>query len=276
MKGKKPQVFLVTGAASGIGAASAKLAVSLGHNVMLADINIEDARKLADLLGDRAAAIKLDIRSPAQWEQALDATVARFGRLDVLVNNAGIVCTGYARNVPLEQHQRTIDTNFMGPVTGILAGLHRFRGQGYGHVVTVCSMTSFLPFPGLATYGASKHALRAFHHAVAFEERYSPIDFTIVHPTATETPMLEQEARDDSASLAFVAEAVTAEFVAETLMTAIRKKSVEVFMPPKQARMIRMLGTDPKKMRGLLDSMEAVGKDSQQARRGATADVTSK
>jgi NAD(P)-dependent dehydrogenase (short-subunit alcohol dehydrogenase family) len=267
MKGKKSQVFLLTGAASGIGAASARLAVSLGHSVMLADVNIDDARKVAASLGDQAAAIKLDIRSPEQWEDAFDATIAAFGRLDVLVNNAAIVCTGYARDVPLEQHQRTIDTNFMGPVTGTLAVLKRFREQGYGHVVTVCSMTSFLPFPGIATYGASKHALRAFHHAIALEERHSPIDFTILHPTATETPMLEQEARDDAASLAFVADAVTPEFVAETLLTAIRKKSVEVFMPPDQAHAVRMLGTNPKKMRELFETMEAIGRDAQLARR---------
>lgn len=269
MKSQKQQVILLTGAASGIGAASARLAVSLGHQVMLADVNIEDARIIAESLGENAAAVNLDIRSSAQWEKALDATIKRFGRLDVLVNNAAIVVTGYARDVPLEHHQRTMETNFMGPVTGTLAALRRFREQGYGHVVTVCSMTAFLPFPGIASYGASKQALRAFHHALALEERHSPIHFTIVHPTSTETPMLEQEAQDDAASLAFVSDVVTPEFVAETLLTAIRKKSVEVFMPPEQARAIRMLGTDPKKMRKLLDTMETIGKDAQLARRAA-------
>ena len=263
----KSRVFLLTGAASGIGAATARLLVSQGHSVMLADINAKGARQVAGPLGGNADAVALDITSAAGWERALDATIARFGRLDVLINNAAIVVTGNARDVPLEQHRRTIDTNFMGPVAGMLAALKRFRRQGGGHIVTVCSMTSFVPFPGIASYGAAKHALRAFHHAVALEERREPIAFTIVHPTATETPMLEQEAQDDSCGFAFVAEAVTPEFVAETIVAAIKKKAIEVFMPPEQARMIRMLGTDAKKMLKMYDQIEVIGKDAQKARR---------
>jgi len=269
MKSKKFGVMLLTGAASGIGAASARLAVALGYRVMLADINVQGAREIAKSLGEKAAAVELDICSEAQWERAIAATIERFGQLDILVNNAAIVCTGYARDVAVKQHQRTIDTNFMGPLKGMLAALRHFKQQGHGHLVTVCSMTSFLPFPGIASYGASKHALRAFHHALALEERTGPVHFTILHPTSTETPMLEQEAQDDAVALAFVSESVTPEFVAETLMVAIRKKSIEVYMPPEQGRSIRALGTDPKKMRSLLDTMEAIGKDVQQARRAA-------
>ncbi len=267
MKAKKSSVFLLTGAASGIGAATARLAVAQGHQVMLADVNVSGAGEIAESLGDNAAAVQLDIRSDAAWEQALDATVARFGRIDVLLNNAAIVHTGYARDVPLEFHQRTMDTNFIGPLTGTLAALRRFRAQGHGHVVTVCSMTAFLPFPGIASYGASKQALRAFHHAVALEERETPIHFTIVHPTSTETPMLEQERNDDAASLAFVSDAVTPEFVAEVVMDAFRKKSIEVFMPPEQAYALRLLGTNPKKLRILFDQMDSIGKEAQRVAR---------
>ncbi len=270
MRKKKPQVILLTGAASGIGAASARHAISLGHSVLLADINLKGARELAASLGERAHAVELDICSAAQWERALDTAYRHFGQLDILINNAAIVCTGYARDVSLEQHQRTLNTNFMGPLTGTLATLKRFREQGHGHVVTVCSMTAFMPFPGIASYGASKQALRAFHHALALEERHGPVHFTILHPTATETPMLEQEAQDDAASFAFATESVTPEFVAETLFKAIRKKSIEVFMPPEQARAVRMLGTDPKKLRNLFDTMEEIGKQTQQARRSAS------
>lgn len=263
------KVILLTGAASGIGAASARHATSLGHKVMLADINGDGARAVADALGSAAAAIDIDIRSEKQWDLAFQATVSRFGRVDILINNAAIVCTGLARDVSITDHQRTIDVNFMGPLRGMLAALRHFKAQGHGHIVTVCSMTSFMPFPGIASYGASKQALRAFHHAVALEERNSSIDFTIVHPTATETPMLEQEAQDDAASLAFVTEPVTPELVAETIFKAIGKKSIEVCMPPEQARAIRSLGTDARRLRSLVDTMTTIGMDSQRARRAA-------
>jgi short-subunit dehydrogenase len=128
-------------------------------------------------------------------------------------------------------------------------------------------MTSFLPFPGIASYGASKHALRAFHHALALEERHSPVHFTIVHPTATETPMLEQEEKDDSCAFAFVADPVTPEVVADTILIAIKKRSVEACMPPEQARPVARLGTDPKRLRKMYDQIEAIGKHAQRERR---------
>ena len=263
----KSQVFLITGAASGIGAATARQLVSQHQLVVLADINVAGANRVAADLGDNAHVVHLDITSAASWELAIDATVDRFGRLDVLVNNAAIVVTGNACDVSVEQHQKTIDTNFMGPLTGILAALRRFRAQGHGHIVTVCSMTSFLPFPGLASYGASKHALRAFHHAVSLEERHGPIHFTIVHPTATETPMLDQEARDDSCGFAFVADPVTPQAVADTILSAIKKKAIEVCMPPEQARPVARLGIEPKRLRKMFDQMEAIGKEAQKSHR---------
>jgi NAD(P)-dependent dehydrogenase (short-subunit alcohol dehydrogenase family) len=267
MSEPQSQVFLVTGAASGIGAAIVRLIVARGQSVMLADINLVAAEGIAEALGPRAAAIALDITSPEDWERGIAATYARFGRFDVLINNAAIVETGYARDLSLARHQRTIDTNFMGPLTGTLGALAAFRKQGHGHIATVCSMTAFLPFPGLASYAASKHALRAFHHAVALEERREPIDFTIVHPTSTETPMLEQEEKDDACGFAFTARAVSPEFVAEVVLNAIDEKALEVFMPPERAAGVIALGTDAVKLHEIFDQAERAGAEKQRARR---------
>jgi NAD(P)-dependent dehydrogenase (short-subunit alcohol dehydrogenase family) len=267
MGGSASATYLITGAASGIGAATAELLSERGDRVVVADINVAAAGALATRLGPDTIALELDITSERAWEAALDETVARFGALDVLINNAGIVETGYARDVSVERHRRTISTNFMGPLTGTLAALRRFRAQGHGHIVTVCSMTAFLPFPGLASNAASKHALRAFHHAVAIEERHSSIDFTIVHPTATETPMLEQEAADVSSAFAFVATSVSAAFVAETIVTAIDDKADEVFMPPEGVDDIINLGVHPDQLLAVFDGAEEFGRDVQRQRR---------
>lgn len=261
------KTYLITGAGSGIGAALATKFARAGQNVMLADINLAAARRIAEPLELYADVVELDIRDPEAWERAFDATIARFGTLDVLINNAGIVRTGLARNVSIADHQATIDTNFMGPLTGMIGALRRFREAGAGHLVTVCSMTSFMPFPGLASYGASKHALRAFHHALALEERHGAVDFTIVHPTATDTPMLTQEAADDDAAMAFLAQSVTAGEVADTVIKAIRRKAIEVCMPQSSARMIKSLGTDPKRLRAYADHMEKRGREGLAAKR---------
>jgi NAD(P)-dependent dehydrogenase (short-subunit alcohol dehydrogenase family) len=265
----KITTYLVTGAAGGIGAATATLLAGRGNRVVITDIDADAAAGLAAALGPNTIALGLDVTSGRDWEMALDETAARFGPLDVLINNAGIVETGFARDVSIESHLRTLTTNFMGPLTGTLAALRRFRAQGHGHIVTVCSMTALLPFPGLASYGASKHALRAFHHAVAIEERHGPIDFTIVHPTAVETPMLEQEARDDSSAFAFVAAPVSATFVAETILAAIDDRALEVFMPPDGADDILKLGAHPEDLRAVFDRAEQYGREVQR-RRSAT------
>ncbi|MBN8943370.1 MAG: SDR family oxidoreductase [Rhizobiales bacterium] len=269
MKPEKSKVYLITGAASGIGAATAKLAVSLGHRVVVADINDAGAKAVAARLGPAATAMHLDICAEAQWSAVLDEVWARFGRLDVLINNAAVVHTGYARDVPVAKHEWTMATNFMGPLTGMLAALPRFKAQGSGHLVTVCSMTAFLPFPGIASYAAAKHALRAFHHAVALEERDAPVAFSIIHPTSTETPMLDKEAEDDAMSLAFAGPSVTPDHVAEVILKAVKAKTVEVFMPPERGRVVRLVGTNPRSLRKLVERNEIVGRERLAARRAA-------
>ena len=266
MNGK---VILITGAASGIGAATARRAVAQGHQVAVADIDGAGAQALAVELGANAFAIALDIRSPQQWETALDVVWARFGRLDVLLNNAGIIHTGHARDVALEQHRRTLEVNFLGPLTGMKAALPRFKAQGSGHFLTVCSMTAFLPMPGMASYAGSKHALRAFHHGMALEERGTPLHFTIVHPPATETPMLDAEAKDDSAVLAFSEKTVSADAVADTLLRAIRDRPLEVVMPAAFGKFLRLLGAHPGIIRRMIDRAEAKGRKLLDVRRKA-------
>jgi NAD(P)-dependent dehydrogenase (short-subunit alcohol dehydrogenase family) len=271
MKKSKSKALMITGGASGIGAAIARRAVSRGDRVMIADIDIEGARKVAREIGEGAFAVELDITSPEQWERALDAAWRDLGRLDALINNAAIAHTGYARNLPIEAHRQTLDVNAMGPITGMMAVLPRFREQGSGHFVTVCSMTAFLPFPGLASYAAAKHALRAFHHGLSIEERHSPFSFSIIHPTSTETPMLEKEAASDEVPMAFYSTSVTADYVADVVLTAMDKKRLEVFMPANRARTVRLLGTDARKLLKYADAAEELGAANLAVRRSAKA-----
>lgn len=261
------KVLFITGAASGIGAAIARRATALGHRVVIADVNFAAAAALAASLGEGALATQLDIRSPEQWDDALNLTWEKFGRLDVLINNAGIIHTGFTRDVSLEQHRHTIEVNLLGPLTGIKLALPRLQSQGSGHLITICSMTSFIPMTGMASYGASKHALRAFHHGLALEERNGPLQFTIIHPPATETAMLEQEKQDDAAALAFTASSVTPEFVADTVLQAIIDKPQEIVMPALFGRFLRLLGSNPRVTRLTINGAEAKGRKQLEARR---------
>lgn len=263
------RTVLITGGASGIGKATALLMASQGWTVAIADIDKARAAMVAKTCGDPAFAVALDIRSEVQWSRVLDRIWKRFGRLDVLINNAAVVHTGYARDIPIRLHADTMDTNFIGPLTGMMTALPRFKKQGHGHLVTVASMTSFIPFPGLSTYAAAKHALRAFHLAVAFEERASGLDFTIVYPGATETPMLEKEARDDATKMAFAGNSVGPEVIADVIFQAIAKKKIEAYYPPERGKVVRRIGVNVKALREMVERNEILGAERLRARRTA-------
>jgi NAD(P)-dependent dehydrogenase (short-subunit alcohol dehydrogenase family) len=260
-KAKSGRVFLVTGGASGIGEAIVRLAIQQGDKVAIADINAKAAEGLATELGDDAFAVRLDVRSPDEWRAAVDAVYGHFGRLDILVNNAGIVHPGLMGDVPVSKHRDTFEVNLYGPMNGFLEVLPRFRQQGAGHVVTICSLSAFCVFPVIVTYGASKAGLRALHLGFAYEERSSPIDFTIVHPTATETPMLEYEAQQ-GVDATFALAAVQPQDVAAVTMKAIRDKKMEVSAPRADLRKAMAFGGKPEVLIKVFDESSRIGAEN--------------
>ncbi|GLS36695.1 putative short chain dehydrogenase/reductase [Mesorhizobium tianshanense] len=270
MIGELSRVVLVTGGARGIGAAFARLAVARGHRVMVADIDESGAGSLASELGANARHVCLDIRSPESWQAALDTTYEVFGRLDVLVNNAAVVYPGLTKDVPLAKHKETFEVNVLGPMLGILAVTPRFQAQASGHVITVCSMSAFLALPGIASYSASKSALRTLHLALALEERGSSIDFTIVHPGATETRMLEDEARKGVA-VAFARPPARPEDVAKILMKAMKTKKVEICIPESRGRSVKAIAGNPRRLLEMVEKNEQLGAKMLQERLNAHA-----
>jgi len=212
---------------------------------------------LAHDLGERARACELDIRSEDSWAAAFDVAEAEFGPVDVLVNNAGIIHTGNARDLSLAQHRDIVEVNLLGTITGMLTALQRMNARGHGHIINVGSMTSFLPLSGYATYAGTKHGMRAFHHSVAIEERHGPVTFSIIHPPSTRTPMLEREMADPSAVIAFAERSHAPEDIAEVIIDAIVSKPVEVVFPAVAGRFQRIVGVLPQLMHWAIPRVEA-------------------
>ncbi|MEL6323275.1 MAG: SDR family oxidoreductase [Pseudomonadota bacterium] len=162
---------LITGGAKGIGAAAAAGMLSGGARVMIADVDIEEATKLAASLGEGAAACALDVRDAAAWEAGVEATVERFGGLDVLVNNAGF---GGGHIETLETMEpdlirQIVDVNLIGTIFGHRAAAPAIRAAGGGSIINVSSTTGALTMNGFAVYAATKAAINSLTKTAALE-----------------------------------------------------------------------------------------------------------
>lgn len=115
---KPGSVFFITGAARGIGAATAELVVARGHRAVVGDVDAEAARDLCKRLGEMALAVHLDVRDVESWERSLDHAWQHFGGVDVLVNNAGLIHSGWVREQSRDEIEHMIDVNLLGPING--------------------------------------------------------------------------------------------------------------------------------------------------------------
>jgi 3alpha(or 20beta)-hydroxysteroid dehydrogenase len=185
------KVALITGAARGQGEAEARLFVAEGARVVLGDVLDELGEKVASSLDEAARYVPLDVAQEEQWQRAVALAEAEFGRLDILINNAGIVGDlGPAERCTLESYRQTIDVNQIGPFLGMKTAIPALRRAGGGSIVNVCSVAGLHGIPGLVAYCASKWALRGMTKAVAFEVGKDNIRVNALHPGAIETPMM--------------------------------------------------------------------------------------
>src|SRR4051812_7813805 len=153
---------LVTGAGRGIGLEIARRLVGRGYDVAIADVLEANATTAAAELGDRAWALPLDVTDADAVRGAVTQVVERSGSLDLWVNNAGILHTGFSYEQPVEEHRRMLDVNAVGTINGTLAAIEQMRASGGGQIINVISLAGLATAPGIVGYSASKHAAMAF------------------------------------------------------------------------------------------------------------------
>jgi NAD(P)-dependent dehydrogenase (short-subunit alcohol dehydrogenase family) len=193
------KIALVTGAASGIGAAIARAFVAEGGIVMLSDIADDAGRKKTLSLGPAASYAPLDVRKEEDWVGCVDLVLQRHGRLDVLVNNAGI--TGFEgstaphdpEHASLEDWHAVLATNLDGVFLGCKHAIRAMRASGTGSIINISSRSGLVGIPGAAAYAASKAAVRNHTKTVALycAEQGWKIRCNSIHPGAILTPMWE-------------------------------------------------------------------------------------
>jgi len=183
------KVALVTGAARGIGEAIARLFHGEGARVAIADIDAAGGRALADALGEGARFHRLDVADEAAWRAAVAAVVADWGRLDVLVNNAGII----ARKPLLETAVADMEAAFRGDELGVFLGMKTaaaaLQAAGGGSIVNLSSAAGLVARPSVFAYAATKWAVRGMSKAAAAELGPLGIRVNSIHPGIIETEM---------------------------------------------------------------------------------------
>jgi NAD(P)-dependent dehydrogenase (short-subunit alcohol dehydrogenase family) len=186
------KVALISGGAEGIGGTVAELFVAEGGSVMLGDLQLDKAKAHAAKLGPNADAVQLDVRSLEQWEAAVAATLARFGKLTTLCNIAGISEPGNTVDVDLDSWHRHIDINLTGSFYGCRAAIPALAASGEpATIVNVGSMLAQRASGNMAAYCASKAGVTHLTKTVALDcaERGLKIRANTVHPGAIRTPM---------------------------------------------------------------------------------------
>lgn len=187
------RVALVTGGASGIGHATVEGFVARGGRAVIADINEPLARERAAALGDKAIAVTLDVASEAAWIAAIDATLAAFGGLDVVVNAAGISFTSSVANTEIEDWNRVVGINQTGTFLGCKHGMLAIAGTGRGGaIVNISSVQGIHAHAASFVYNTTKAAVRMMSKSVALSGALfqPPIRCNTVLPGYVDTPIL--------------------------------------------------------------------------------------
>ncbi len=186
------KVCLVTGAGRGLGAAVCEWMINEGATVVAADINAANGSACADRLGARASFVELDVTCEKSWDSAVSGVLEKFGRIDVLVNNAGMLWIGPLIGNSLEDYNRVVAVNQTGPFLGMRAVLPAMVEVKRGSIVNVSSMNGIRGMPGESVYCATKHAVIGMTRSVALEVAELGIRVNAVCPGAMDTPMIEE------------------------------------------------------------------------------------
>jgi short-subunit dehydrogenase len=197
LKPLNEQVIVITGASSGIGLATAESAAKEGAKLVLAarsgdTLNAIVARLTSDC-GAEAISVTCDVAVKSDVDRLAQAAIARFGRIDTWVNDAGLSIYGRLDEVSEEDNRRLFDINFWGVVNGSLAALPHLKQNG-GALINIGSEVSDAVVPILGMYSASKHAVKGFTDALRVEVEVvdkAPVSITLIQPTATDTPFPE-------------------------------------------------------------------------------------
>ncbi len=196
------KVIVITGASSGLGEASARLLASQGACVVLGARRVDRIQSLATELtggGGNAIAVATDVTDCEQVGRFVDAAVQAYGRIDVMINNAGLMPQAPLERLRIDEWDRMVDVNIKGVLYGIAAALPHMQRQKAGHIINVSSVAGHKVGPGYAVYAATKHAVRALSEGLRQEVKPYNIRTTVISPGAVATELPNSVTDPDAA-----------------------------------------------------------------------------
>jgi NAD(P)-dependent dehydrogenase (short-subunit alcohol dehydrogenase family) len=191
------KVALITGAARGQGETEARLFAQEGAKVVLTDVLVEQGQQVAASIctgGGEATFLLLDVSNPDEWHEVVRHTVQTYGRLDILINNAGIAQRAGLLETSLEDWNRLMDINLKGVFLGMKYAIPAMLESGGGAVINISSTSGIVGFPGGTAYHAAKGGVRLLTKVVAAEFATRGIRVNSIHPGIVETPMTDNMA----------------------------------------------------------------------------------
>lgn len=197
----KNKVVIITGASSGIGKATAMKLAKEGASVVLCARSEDELKKLKDKIennGGKALVVKTDVTQPADFKNAVSQTIEKYGTVDVLINNAGLMPLSYIEKLKTDEWEKMIDVNIKGVLNGVAAILPTMRKNKSGHIINISSSAAHNYFPGGAVYSATKIAVKMFSEGLRKElaPQYG-INVTSIEPGAVDTSLFETITDED-------------------------------------------------------------------------------
>jgi NAD(P)-dependent dehydrogenase (short-subunit alcohol dehydrogenase family) len=243
------RVVAVTGAARGIGLATARALHDAGARVAIGDIDQSAAQAAAAAIGAGAVAGRVDVTDGASYDEFLDLAETQLGPLSVLVNNAGIMPIGPMVAEAQEVARRVLEINVLGYLTGMKLSIPRMQAHGGGHVVNVASVAGRSPVPGAVSYSASKAAVLAMTESARVEHAGRGIRFSCILPASTRTDLVA-----GTRTARFVP-LVEPEDVAKAVVRAVVRARADVYVPRSAGVILKLQALTGRGLRDRLNRM---------------------